>query len=315
MAEFPFGYVKNKQGQDSHAIADWKHIDGKPDDLAHKPDISNAIAAIPKPDLSGPFLYQQIKPLLDWNDIQNKPRLYTQAEVDAKINAEIKKVNIDDSYSKGESDVRYPVLDENGDLHVHNIKLGVNGRWDGDSFNEADVQALIDKSLDGYLKPDGNDDIHVHNVELSANNHWATDALLKLPGNVVTTDPNNDITIHDAYILKVQKWIASAMAMPTNRDWQPLVLDNRATAKSDVSARVVNGIVELRGTVTITGLSSVHLPTGCYIDHSRSFVVSNLNGGFNSIFTNSDMSSVMDILIFTETGDYDLSSIMYPAIN
>lgn len=52
MNEFPFGYVKNKQGQDSHAIADWKHIDGKPTDLVDKPTLDTAIAGIPKPDLS-----------------------------------------------------------------------------------------------------------------------------------------------------------------------------------------------------------------------------------------------------------------------
>lgn len=51
MNEFPFGYVKNKQGQDSHAIADWKHIDGKPDDLAHKSDIDQAIEDLKATDL------------------------------------------------------------------------------------------------------------------------------------------------------------------------------------------------------------------------------------------------------------------------
>lgn len=52
MNEFPFGYVKNKQGQDSHAIADWNHIDGKPTDLVDKPALDAAIAAIPKPDVA-----------------------------------------------------------------------------------------------------------------------------------------------------------------------------------------------------------------------------------------------------------------------
>lgn len=86
MNEFPFGYVKNKQGQDSHAIADWKHIDGKPTDLVDKPALDAAIADIQKPDLSGTFLYQQIKPLMDWNDIKNKPTVDSQSVIFAPLN-------------------------------------------------------------------------------------------------------------------------------------------------------------------------------------------------------------------------------------
>lgn len=57
-----------------------------PSDIVNKQILDSAIAGIPKPDLSGPFLYQQIKPLLDWNDIKNKPTVDSQSVIFAPLN-------------------------------------------------------------------------------------------------------------------------------------------------------------------------------------------------------------------------------------
>ncbi|MYV04453.1 hypothetical protein [Furfurilactobacillus milii] len=64
----------------------WTTLEGRPNNLATSDDVKTAIAAIPKPDLSGPFLYQQIKPLLDWNDIKNKPTVDSQSVTFAPLN-------------------------------------------------------------------------------------------------------------------------------------------------------------------------------------------------------------------------------------
>ncbi|WP_162260739.1 hypothetical protein [Furfurilactobacillus siliginis] len=61
-------------------------LEGRPNNLATTDYVKTAIAAIPKPDLNGPFLYHQIEPLLDWNDINRKPTVDSQSVTFTPLN-------------------------------------------------------------------------------------------------------------------------------------------------------------------------------------------------------------------------------------
>lgn len=79
-------YLQDSDGSVYWPITAWDAVVGKPTDLVDKPALDAAIADIPKPDLSGPFLYQQIKPLLDWNDINRKPTVDSQSVTFTPLN-------------------------------------------------------------------------------------------------------------------------------------------------------------------------------------------------------------------------------------
>lgn len=80
MDEFPFGYVQNKQGQDSHAIASWNHIDDRPDNLATTDDVNAAFKSVPKPS---------------WNTLADRPTdLATQEDLTNAIKFDSQLINV-----------------------------------------------------------------------------------------------------------------------------------------------------------------------------------------------------------------------------
>lgn len=79
-------YLQDSDGSVYWPLTAWDAVVGKPTDFVYKPDLDAAIAAIPKPDLSGTSLYQQIKPLMDWNDINRKPTVDSQSVTFTPLN-------------------------------------------------------------------------------------------------------------------------------------------------------------------------------------------------------------------------------------